>query len=235
MVTSRILLVEDDDLVRDAVTLVLEGAGYVVTGVADGADAIAEAVGGAHDLMVLDLMLPSVDGLDVCRAVRRTSRLPIVMLTARAESEDVISGLRFGADDYVTKPFDPSVLVARIGAVLRRTADDVDLTGSLGARGGLLIGRDLRVDTAARRAFRGDTELLLTATEYRLLVELMANRGRTVAREALLERVWGYDYLGDTRLVDLAVIRLSNRLGEPPHPPPYIATVSGSGYRFERA
>ncbi len=230
--TNKVLLVEDDDIVRDAVTLVLEREGYAVTAVADGADAIAAGARGGHDLIVLDLMLPTVDGLDVCRAVRRTSRVPIVMLTARADTSDVVAGLELGADDYVTKPFEPAVLAARIRSVRRRA--DEDYSGAPNGSQDVLVGRDLRIDLPAQRAFRGDQELLLTPTEFRLLVELIANRARVLSREALLERVWGYDYLGDSRLVDMAVKRLRDKLGEPAHPPAYITTIRGVGYRFER-
>ncbi len=231
-VTNKVLLVEDDDIVRDAVTLVLEREGYAVTAVADGADAIAEGARGGHDLIVLDLMLPTVDGLDVCRAVRRTSRVPIVMLTARADTSDVVAGLELGADDYVTKPFEPAVLAARIRSVLRRA--DEDYSGAPNGSRDVLVGRDLRIDLPAQRAFRGDEELMLTPTEFRLLAELIANRARVLSREVLLERVWGYDYLGDSRLVDRAVKRLRDKLGEPAHPPAYITTIRGVGYRFER-
>jgi len=227
--TSRVLLVEDDAMVRDAVALVLEREGYDVTPVADGADAVVEGVTGGHDLIVLDLMLPSVDGLDVCREVRKTSRVPIVMLTARTDTNDVVAGLELGADDYVTKPFEPAVLAARIRSVLRRSGDDTPAGIE-----GVLAARDLTVDLEAQRAFRGDEELLLTRTELRLLVELMSNVAKVLTRERLLEAVWGYDYLGDSRLVDMAVKRLRDKLGEPERPPGYVTTVRGVGYRFER-
>jgi len=227
--TSRVLLVEDDAMVRDAVALVLEREGYDVTPVADGADAVAEGITGAHDLIVLDLMLPSVDGLDVCREVRKTSRVPIVMLTARTDTIDVVAGLELGADDYVTKPFEPAVLAARIRSVLRRSGDDTPAGIE-----GVLAARSLSVDLEAQRAFRGEDELLLTRTELRLLVELMGNVAKVLTRERLLEAVWGYDYLGDSRLVDMAVKRLRDKLGEPERPPGYVTTVRGVGYRFER-
>jgi len=216
-------------MVRDAVALVLEREGYAVTPVADGANAIDEGVRGGHDLIVLDLMLPGVDGLDVCREVRKTSRVPIVMLTARTDTNDVVAGLELGADDYVTKPFEPAVLAARIRSVLRRSGDDTPA-----GIDGILAARGITIHVESQRAFRGEDELLLTRTELRLLIELVSNVAKVLTRERLLEAVWGYDYLGDSRLVDMAVKRLRDKLGEPERPPPYVTTVRGVGYRFER-
>ena len=227
--TSRVLLVEDDAMVRDAVALVLEREGYAVTPVADGANAIDEGVHGGHDLIVLDLMLPGVDGLDVCREVRRTSRVPIVMLTARTDTNDVVAGLELGADDYVTKPFEPAVLAARIRSVLRRSGDDTPagIDGVLAARG-------ITIHVESQRAFRGEDELLLTRTELRLLIELVSNVAKVLTRERLLEAVWGYDYLGDSRLVDVAVQRLRAKVESDPARPELILTVRGTGYKAAR-
>jgi two-component system response regulator MtrA len=149
------------------------------------------------------------------------------MLTARADTADVVAGLELGADDYVTKPFEPAELVARVRAVLRRS------TETDGEPGSVLRGRDVVVDEGAFRAHRGDRELKLTATEFRLLAELVRHVGLVLTREVLLERVWGYDYLGDSRLVDMAMMRLRDKLGDPPESPPYVSTVRGVGYRFE--
>jgi two-component system response regulator MtrA len=224
----RVLLVEDDASVRAAVTLVLETSGFEVTAVGDGRAAVAEAArADGHDLVLLDLMLPGISGLDVCREVRRLSNVPIVMLTARTDTADVVAGLELGADDYVTKPFEPVELVARLRAVLRRAADSDSEPGFV------LRARDIVVDEGAFRARRGDAELSLTATEFRLLAELVRHVGMVLTREVLLERVWGYDYLGDSRLVDMAVMRLRDKLGEPHESPPYVSTVRGVGYRFE--
>ena len=228
---QRLLLVEDDASVREAVSLVLERSGYEVASVSDGAEALLTFGDGSHfDLVVLDVMLPSVNGFDVCRAVRNRSGVPIVMLTARADKRDVVTGLEMGADDYVTKPFEPTELTARIRAVLRRSLDE----GTAGDGAGRPT-RDLVVDESAFRAFQAGEELYLTTIEFKLLAELVRHVGQVLTRELLLERVWGYDYLGDSRLVDMAVKRLRDKLGEPPEPPPYIGTVRGVGYRFERA
>ena len=229
-VPMRVLLVEDDSSVREVATMVLERAGFDVTPVDDGTTAVTEATRpAAHDLVVLDLMLPGMSGLDVCRAVRRSSNIPIVILTARADATDMVAGLELGADDYITKPFEPAVLVARVRAVLRRTMDD-----DASAPAAVLSSRDLRVDEGAFCAYRGDDALSLTSTELRLLAELVRHAGTVLTREVLLERVWGYDYLGDSRLVDMAIMRLRDKLGQPSSPPSYITTVRSVGYRFER-
>jgi two-component system response regulator MtrA len=227
VVTSRVLVVEDDASVRDAVTLVLEKTGFEVTAVGDGNAALSAASRpGVHDLILLDLMLPGVSGLDVCREIRRSSNVPIVVLTARADTADVVAGLELGADDYVTKPFEPVELAARVRAVLRRSSESE-------GPGTVLRVRDVSVDEGAFRAFRGDSELALTATEFRLLAELVRHVGLVMTREALLERVWGYDYLGDSRLVDMAVMRLRDKLGDQADSAEYVSTVRGVGYRFE--
>jgi two-component system response regulator MtrA len=223
--TPKVLIVEDDAAVRDAASLVLERAGFEVEGVSDGADAVDRIRRDAFDLVVLDIMLPSKNGFDVCREVRSSSGVPIVMLTARADTEDVVAGLELGADDYVTKPFEPAELAARARAAVRRHLEAEPTSWQA---------RDLEIDEEAFRAQRAGTDLLLTATEFKLLVALGGHAGQVMTREALLERVWGYDYLGDSRLVDMAVRRLRRKLGDPPEPPPYITTIRAVGYRFER-
>lgn len=221
----KVLVVEDDPSVREAVTIVLERSGLVVHSVADGADAVA-SIGSTHEPDLV--MLPSISGFDVCRQIRETSRVPIIMLTARADSDDVIAGLRLGADDYVTKPFEPAELAARVHAVLRRWTSDTT------PRSAELRGRDLVIDEVAFRAVQRGDEVRLTTVELRLLVALVHHAGEVLTRQALLQKVWGYDYLGDSRLVDMAIKRLRDRLGDAPHGPPYITTVRGVGYRFER-
>lgn len=226
--TARILLIEDDPSVREAASFVLERAGFSVTSAADGAEGLATARSGDNvDLVLLDLMLPSRSGFDVCRELRSASAVPIVMLTARADITDVVAGLELGADDYITKPFEPAELAARVRAVLRRST-------AIGHPRLELHRRDLVVDEAEFRAFRNGEEIRLTTIEFRLLAELVRVAGTVLTRQAVLERVWGYDYLGDSRLVDMAVKRLRSKLGEPPAPPDYISTVRGVGYRFER-
>jgi two-component system response regulator MtrA len=173
----------------------------------------------------LDLMLPTIDGFQVCSQIRSRSSVPIVMLTARTDSADVVAGLALGADDYVTKPFVPAELVARAHAAIRRASGELCVPWRV---------RDLEIDESAVSARRGDEDLRLTAMELRLLAALARRPGEAVSREELLELVWGYDYLGDSRLVDMAVLRLRTKLGDPDNDPPYIATVRSVGYRFER-
>ena len=220
----RVLVVEDDRSVREAVTIVLERAGFDVSEVADGGEVSAALAAGAFDLVMLDIMLPSMNGFDVCREIRSTSSVPIVMLTARTDTDDVVRGLELGADDYVTKPFEPNELVARARAAVRRAVESTPPRWNA---------RDIDIDEEAFRAARDGKALELTATEFRLLIALASRPGQVLTREALLERVWGYDYLGDSRLVDMAVLRLRTKLGDPDQPPPYIATVRSVGYRFD--
>jgi len=230
LMSGHILVVEDDASVREAAAIVLERAGFSVTGVGDGDEALASlAAEPSFDLVLLDLMLPCRNGYDVCREIRRTSGVPIVMLTARTEVTDVVAGLELGAGDYITKPFAPAELAARIRAVLRRSSGDQP-----GAGAEELRCNDVVVDEAGFRAYRRGEEMRLTTIEFRLLAELVRNAGRVMTREILLERVWGYDYLGDSRLVDMAVNRLRGKLGDPPGDEGYITTVRGVGYRFER-
>ena len=222
---ERVLVVEDDPTVRETATLLLERAGLRVTGVGDGAEAVDTVAANHFDLVLLDLMLPSLDGFEVCRAIRRESQVPIVMLTARTDTVDVVTGLELGADDYVTKPFKGPELVARVRAALRRRTVLADVP--------VIQIADLEIDTSAFRVKQSGRPVELTATEFRLLVELAGSPGRVFSRERLLERVWGYDYLGDSRLVDMALKRLRDKLGDDARDPRYVATVRGAGYRFE--
>jgi len=220
-----VLLVEDDASIREVATLGLERAGFRVTATGDGRDGLLRFRQGPFDLVVLDVMLPSVDGFEVCREIRRESQTPIVMLTARSDLHDVVVGLELGADDYVTKPFELPELVARIKAVLRRsTAAPAEQAISVD---------DLVIDPAAFAVRRRGEELQLTATEFRLLLELARRPKQVFTRELLLELVWNYDYLGDSRLVDVAVQRLRAKIEEDPKQPKLIKTVRGVGYRFD--
>ena len=225
-VDGRILLVEDDASIRETTSLGLERAGFEVTTAADGNAALERFRREPFDLLVLDLMLPGPDGYEICREVRKASRVPIVMLSARSDTVDVVVGLELGADDYVTKPFELPELVARIRAALRRA--------SAGDAEERLAAGDLELDPEGFRARKAGEELDLTATEFRLLLVLAQSPGRVFTRELLLERVWNYEYLGDSRLVDVAVQRLRAKVEDDPANPRLITTVRGVGYRFDK-
>jgi two-component system, OmpR family, response regulator MtrA len=222
---GQVLLVEDDASIRASTELGLRRAGFSVTTAADGAEALDRFRAAPVDVVVLDLMLPVLDGFEVCRRIRRDSEVPIVMLTARNDATDVVAGLELGADDYVTKPFDLPVLAARLRAVLRRTVGSARQVRTVG---------DLEIDTGAFVARKAGVELRLTRTEFALLAELAARPGQVFTRELLLQTVWGYDYLGDSRLVDVAVQRLRAKIEDDPSRPARLTTVRGVGYRLER-
>jgi len=223
-VQAHVLVVEDDPSIREVATLGLEQAGFQVTASGDGREGLIQFRQGAFDLVLLDVMLPSLDGFEVLREIRSESNTPVVMLTARSELTDVVVGLELGADDYVTKPFELPELVARIKAVLRRSSAEP---------GDAVIHADgLEIDPAGFTVRRGDEELELTATEFKLLLELAKRPRQVFTRELLLELVWNYDYLGDSRLVDAAIQRLRAKVEDDPKEPKLIRTVRGVGYRF---
>ncbi len=218
-----ILLVEDDPSIREITGLGLREAGFQVTKAVDGREALLRFRREQPDAVVLDVMLPQLDGLEVCRVIRSESAVPVVILTARTDTIDVVVGLESGADDYVTKPFEMPELVARLRAALRRAHHQ-------GTEETLHLG-DLTVDVPGHEVRRGDTSIELSPTEFRLLVELARRPGMVFTREMLLERVWGYDYLGDSRLVDVAVQRLRAKVEADPSDPRLILTVRGVGYK----
>ena len=222
---EHVLVVEDDPSIREVTTLGLEQAGFQVTSSGDGREGLVRFRQGSFDLVLLDVMLPSLDGFEVLREIRHDNQTPVVMLTARSDLHDVVVGLELGADDYVTKPFELPELVARIKAVLRRSTAEP---------GDAVIHTDgLEIDPAGFTVRRGDEELELTATEFRLLLELAKRPKQVFTRELLLELVWNYDYLGDSRLVDAAVQRLRAKVADDPKEPKLIRTVRGVGYRFD--
>jgi DNA-binding response OmpR family regulator len=224
---EHVLLVEDDASIREVTAMGLKQAGFRVTTAGDGREGLLRARRDPFDVVLLDVMLPSLDGFEVCREIRKDSRVPIVMLTARTDTVDVVVGLESGADDYVTKPFEMPELVARVRAVLRRAAAAPEETT-------VTVG-GLEVDPAGFTARKDGADLGLTATEFRLLQELAGRPGQVFTRELLLERVWNYDYLGDSRLVDVAVQRLRAKVEDDPAHPRLIKTVRGVGYRLERS
>jgi DNA-binding response OmpR family regulator len=225
--TRRILLVEDEKTIRDAVAAYLEREGYWVTPAEDGQVAIDAFTKHRFDLVVLDLMLPKVPGEEVCRQIRNVSDVPIIMLTAKGEEEDRITGLELGADDYLVKPFSPRELVARVRALMRRAHVE-----SEPQRDRLVFG-DLEIDVTGHKAFVGGEELELTASEFKLLTTLSRYPGRVYSRMELVEKVLGYDFEGYERTIDSHVKNLRAKLGDDPKEPRFIYTVHGVGYRFE--
>ena len=224
---TRILAVEDDERIREAVKLALEDEGWTVEEATDGEAAITAWSRTPADVVLIDIMLPGIDGFEVCRQIRRQSDVPIIMVTARADTHDVVAGLEAGADDYLTKPFAPKELSARIRALLRRTRS----TDPSAAR--LKFG-ELEIIPQEGVVTLGGTELHLTKTEFRLLVELATNPGRVFSREALLERVWGHGYFGDGRLVDVHIRRLRTKVESDPANPRHVVTVRGLGYKLQQ-
>jgi len=224
---TRILTVEDDERIRTAVRLALEDEGWEVEEADTGEEALQAFTRQPSDVVLIDIMLPGIDGFDVCRSIRRVSDVPIVMVTARADTHDVVAGLEAGADDYLTKPFAPKELSARIRALLRR-ARTVDLAPTH-----LRFG-DLEIIPDEGIVLRDDTEVHLTKTEFRLLVELASAPGRVFSREVLLERVWGYGYFGDGRLVDVHVRRLRMKVEVDPANPRHVMTIRGLGYKLQQ-
>jgi len=226
-VDECLLLVEDDASIREIATIGLKAAGFRVATAVDGRDGLAKVRAGGFDAVVMDVMLPSLDGFEVCREIRKFSRVPVVMLTARTDLIDVVVGLESGADDYVKKPFELPELVARLRAVLRRAAAP--------AQAELILAGRLEIDPAGFAVRKDGVELALTATEFRLLLELAGRPGQVFTRELLLQRVWDYAYLGDAHLVDVAIQRLRAKVEDDPSQPVLIKTIRGVGYRLDRA
>ncbi|MEU3355916.1 two-component system response regulator CseB [Streptomyces sp. NPDC037389] len=234
MADTHVLFVEDDDVIREATQLALERDGFMVTAVPDGLLGLESFRAKQPDIALLDVMVPGLDGVSLCRRIRDESTVPVIMLSARADSIDVVLGLEAGADDYVTKPFDGAVLVARIRAVLRRFGHASGATGGNGAaeepqgiEGGVLRFGDLEVDTEGMEVRKAGTPVALTPTEMRLLLEFSASPGTVLSRDRLLERVWDYGWGGDTRVVDVHVQRLRGKIGQD-----RIETVRGFGYKL---
>jgi DNA-binding response OmpR family regulator len=224
--TQTVLVVEDESSIASFVALYLKNAGYSVRTAANGGEALTEVASAQPALIVLDLMLPDIDGIEVCRRIRKNSDVPILMLTARDEDVDKIIGLEVGADDYLTKPFNPRELVARVKSILRRAAPERRQIESKQLRHGALL-----IDAGRREVKVGEEEIQLAPKEFDLLWELLDHRGLVLTRDQLLERVWGYTFAGDTRTVDVHVRQLRRKLGDASP----IVTVWGVGYKVTPA
>ena len=222
----KILVVDDDPAINEMLTIVLEAEGFQTSSVTDGAEAVQTFRSFSPDLILLDLMLPGMNGIDICREIRKESAVPIVMLTAKTDTVDVVLGLESGADDYITKPFKPKELVARIRARLRRTDETPADVFEVG---------DLTVDVPQHTVTRGDEEIQLTPLEFDLLVEMARKPNQVHSREELLESVWGYRNASDTRLVNVHVQRLRSKIEHDPENPEIILTVRGVGYKTGKA
>ena len=223
--TDTVMLVEDDHAVRALVRMLLEDEGLTVIEAATGTQAIERFAVEQVDLVLLDVRLPGVNGFEVCRQLRRSRDVPIIMVTAQQDSHDVVAGLELGADDYVTKPFNDRELLARVRAQLRRR------TGVLTSQPSITVG-DVVVKSDEGRAFKGGDELSLTKTEFQLLSHMAQHPNRVWSRDQLLEQVWGYAYQGDGRLVDTHIARLRAKIEDDPANPDLIQTVRGLGYRL---
>ena len=226
---AKVLVVEDDRNLLDTLKYDLRGEGYKVIAASDGAEAIDIARRERPDLVILDIMLPKLSGFEVCRILRKEMTVPIVMLTAKTDEVDKIVGLEIGADDYMTKPFSMRELLARLGAMLRRAEMAVGPAG--GAE--VLMIDDLEIDVARHRASLGGTTLELTPKEFDLLAFLARNKGFVFGREQLLEKVWGYEFAGDTRTVDVHIRWLRQKIEREPTKPKRLVTVRGTGYKLE--
>jgi two-component system response regulator RegX3 len=224
----KILVVEDEESFIDALTVGLEREGFAVTTAVDGQQGLALFKEGDFDVVLLDLMLPKKSGLDVCRDIRLSSNVPIIIVSAKSEEVDMVLMLEIGADDYVTKPYRLRELVARIRAVLRRRQDHAVAEGD-----DVIALGNIRLDIDARRCFVDDEEIKLRKKEFALLRLLLENPGRVLTREVLIDRVWGSDYVGDTKTLDVHIKRLRTLIEDEPKNPSHISTVRGVGYRYE--
>lgn len=223
---SKLLLIEDEESFGEALEYQLQREGYEVERVTDGATGLERFTTNGADLVLLDLMLPGMGGEEVCKAIRRSSNVPIIMLTAKDTEFDKVLGLELGADDYVTKPFSARELVARVKAVLRRTKADAD------RHDGVLEGGGIRVDPERFEVTVRGEQVHLPRKEFELLELLMENAGRVLSRDVLIDRIWGSDYFGDSRTLDVHIKRLRAKCEESPHSPKHLITIRGLGYKF---
>ncbi|MGZ0211784.1 MAG: response regulator [Actinomycetales bacterium] len=224
---TRILIVEDEPSLSEPLAFLLEREGYETTIAEDGPAALTEFDRNGADLILLDLMLPGLSGTEVCREIRTRSSVPIIMLTAKDSEVDIVVGLELGADDYVTKPYSTRELLARIRAVTRRRAEDIDETDSVLEAGGV------RMDVERHTVSVDGVDVTMPLKEFELLELLLRNGGRVLTRGQLIDRVWGADYFGDTKTLDVHIKRIRSKIEKTPSQPTLLVTVRGLGYRFE--
>ena len=233
MSDAVVLVVEDEPSFVEALTIGLRREGFEVAVAVDGAEALERFDEINPDLVLLDVMLPKISGVDVCRQLRKRTQVPIIMVTAKGAEIDTVVGLEVGADDYVTKPYRLRELVARMRAVLRRA--EANATGAATLEPGMIEVGDVRLDPEEHRVSVGDTDLALPLKEFELLHLLLANAGRVLPRDTLIDRVWGNDYVGDTKTLDVHVKRLRSKIEPDPAAPTRIITIRGLGYKYERS
>lgn len=228
MLKGKILVVDDEQNILDLVVYNLQAAGYKTITAEDGKEAIEKARTGQPDLIILDVMLPEMDGFEILSTIRKETQVPVIMLTAKKEEIDKVLGLEMGADDYLTKPFSPRELTARVKAILRRSGESEAKTTQ-----SIIVNGKLRIDTIKHQVFYGDKEVDLTAKEFDLLKLLITSPGRVFSRESLLQNLWDYDYYGDTKTIDVHIRHLRMKIEEDPANPKFIKTVRGVGYKFQ--
>lgn len=223
---TRVLIVEDEESYRDALSYLLRKEGYEVIEASDGNSGLEEFERNGVDIVLLDLMLPGKSGIEVCREIRKNSQVPVIMVTAKDSEIDKVVGLEIGADDYVTKPYSPRELIARIAAVLRRTSTDVQIEEDVIEFG------DVRLDAARHRVSVRGNEVTFPLREFELLELLLRNHGRVLTRDQIIDRVWGSDYFGDTKTLDVHIKRIRSKIEEDPANPKLLVTVRGLGYKL---
>ncbi|MGE5632868.1 MAG: response regulator [Caulobacteraceae bacterium] len=238
MTNQRILVIEDEINIQELLKYNLEKNGYKVTVVENGTDGLEEALRNVPDLILLDIMLPGLDGLEICKRLRMdksTKKVPIFMLTARSEELDKVLGLELGADDYITKPFSVKELIARIRAAMRRIGDDTDGETAKAVDNLILSIRDIEIDCEKYEVRQAGEKVVLTLKEFELLKMLVENKGKVMTRDFLLEKIWGYDYMGETRTVDVHIRHLRQKIHDEEGSNQLIETIRGVGYRINSA
>ncbi|MEI7753055.1 MAG: response regulator transcription factor [Actinomycetota bacterium] len=234
MTTPTILIVEDEESFVEALTVGLNREGFRVEVALDGATALARFHEVKPDLVLLDLMLPRISGIDVCREIRKTSTVPIIMVTAKSAEIDMVVGLEVGADDYITKPYRMRELVARLRALLRRASMESGAVPAVAANSRSLVVGDVSIDSDEHIVTVGGEPVSLPLKEFELLHVLLSNAGRVLPREMLIDRVWGMDYVGDTKTLDVHIKRIRGKIEPDPSKPERIVTIRGLGYKYER-